>query len=89
MAIKTTKFDVLEHLKTPAEQIAYLEAAVDADDPDFLKTALREIVRARGQGISDDPVAQLAELIQDDSPPDEKRLAEIARLIGQKDDKPL
>lgn len=48
MAIKTTKFDVLEHLKTPAEQIAYFEAALDTDDPDFLATALGDIARARG-----------------------------------------
>lgn len=48
MPVKTTKFDVLEHLKTPAEQIAYVEAALDVDDPDFLATALGDIARARG-----------------------------------------
>ena len=48
MAIKTTKFDVLEHLKTPAEQIAYLEAAIDADDPNFLAVAIGDIARAKG-----------------------------------------
>ena len=48
MAIKTTKFEILEHLKTPAEQIAYLEAALDENDPDFLAVAIGDIARAKG-----------------------------------------
>lgn len=48
MAAKTTKFDVLEHLKTPAEQIAYLEAVLDENDPDFLAVAIGDIARAKG-----------------------------------------
>jgi DNA-binding phage protein len=32
MALKTTKFDVQDHLKTLEEQITYLEAAIDEDD---------------------------------------------------------
>jgi probable addiction module antidote protein len=46
--IKTTKFDVLEHLKTPAEQIAYLEAAFETDDPEFIAVAIGDIARAKG-----------------------------------------
>lgn len=56
--------------------------------------AVQDFTRvAKDQGMDlnygEDPVARLAELIQDDSPPDEQRLAEIAKLMGQTDDKPL
>lgn len=48
MALKTTKFDVQDHLKTLEEQIAYLEAAIDEDDPSFIATAIGDIAKARG-----------------------------------------
>lgn len=49
-----------------------------------------QVAKDQGMGLDyGDPVARLAELTQDDSPPDEKRLAEIARLAGQHGDKPL
>ena len=40
---ETTKFDVLDHLKTVKEQIAYLEAALDEDDPSFIATAIGDV----------------------------------------------
>ena len=48
MALKTTKFGVQDHLKTLEEQIAYLEAAIDEDDPSFIATAIGDIAKARG-----------------------------------------
>ena len=48
MTITTTKFNVLDHLKTVEEQVAYLEAAVDEDDPTFIAAAIGDIARARG-----------------------------------------
>jgi probable addiction module antidote protein len=48
MPLKTTKFDVQDHLKTLNRQIAYLEAALDEDDPSFIATAIGDIARARG-----------------------------------------
>jgi probable addiction module antidote protein len=48
MTITTTKFDVLDHLKTAEQQIAYLEAAVDEDDPSFIAAAIGDVARARG-----------------------------------------
>jgi probable addiction module antidote protein len=48
MVLKTTKFDIQDHLKTLEDQIAYLEAAVDEDDPSFIATALGDIAKARG-----------------------------------------
>lgn len=48
MVLKTTKFNVLDHLKTAEEQIAYLEAALEIDDPSFIAAAVGDIARARG-----------------------------------------
>ncbi|KFC74537.1 hypothetical protein FG93_01123 [Bosea sp. LC85] len=48
MPLETTRFDIQEYLKTPEQQVAYLEAAFDEDDPAFLAKALGEVARARG-----------------------------------------
>lgn len=48
MALKTTKFDIQAHLKTPEEQAAYIEAALETGDPSFIAIALGDIAKARG-----------------------------------------
>jgi len=48
LPIKTTPFDVLEHLKTVEQQIAYLEAALEQDDPSFIAVAIGDVAKARG-----------------------------------------
>lgn len=48
MPLKTTKFDVQDHLKSAKAQIAYLEAALDEDDPSFIAIAIGDVARARG-----------------------------------------
>lgn len=48
MAIRTTKFDILDHLTTPDEQVAYIEAAFEEGDPSFIAAAIGDIARARG-----------------------------------------
>jgi probable addiction module antidote protein len=48
MPLETTKFDVQDHLKTIEEQVAYIEAALEAGDADAIATALGDIARARG-----------------------------------------
>ena len=47
---KTTRYDVTEHLRTPAEMAAYLEAClVEANgDAAFIAEALGDFARARG-----------------------------------------
>ena len=47
---KTTRYDVSEHLRTPKEMAAYLEAclAEAGDDAAFIAKALGDIARARG-----------------------------------------
>jgi len=46
----TTKYDVAEHLRTPEEMAAYLEASLEEANGDaaFVAKALGDIARARG-----------------------------------------
>jgi probable addiction module antidote protein len=48
MPLKTTKFDVQDYLKTPDQQAAYLEAALESDDPSFIAAAIGDLAKARG-----------------------------------------
>ncbi len=45
---RTRKWDVADHLKTDADVVAYLEAALDDGDPALVAAALGDIARARG-----------------------------------------
>src|ERR1041385_7383509 len=47
---KTTRYDVADHLRTPAEMAAYLEACLEESDGDaaFIAKALGDIARAKG-----------------------------------------
>lgn len=47
---KTSKYDVAEHLRTPEEMAAYLEACLEEADGDatFIAKALGDIARAKG-----------------------------------------
>jgi len=48
--IKTIRYDVAEHLRTPEEMAAYLEACLDEakGDAAFIAKALGDIARAHG-----------------------------------------
>lgn len=47
---RTTRYDVSEHLRTPEEMVAYLEACLEeaGDDASFVAKALGDIARAKG-----------------------------------------
>ena len=47
---KTTRYDVAEHLRTPVEMAAYLEACLEEANGDaaFIAKALGDIARAKG-----------------------------------------
>jgi probable addiction module antidote protein len=47
---KTSKYDVAEHLRTPKEMAAYLEACLEEANGDaaFIAKALGDIARAKG-----------------------------------------
>jgi len=48
--IKTSRYDVAEHLRTPEEMAAYLEACLEEANGDaaFIAKALGDIARAKG-----------------------------------------
>lgn len=48
--MKTTRYDVAEHLRTPEEMAAYLEASIEdaQGDAAFIAKALGDIARAKG-----------------------------------------
>ena len=48
MDITVTKWDPSEHLETQADIVAYLNAALEQDDPALLQAVLGDIAKARG-----------------------------------------
>lgn len=51
----TTRFDIAEHLRTPEETAAYLEACLEEANGDaaFIAKALGDIARAKGMAQVD------------------------------------
>ena len=47
---KTTRFDAAEYLDTDERQIAYIAAALEIGEEDFVRDAFELIARARGMG---------------------------------------
>jgi probable addiction module antidote protein len=45
---KTTRFDVANHLDSEERQVAYITAALETGDADFVRDALGIVARARG-----------------------------------------
>jgi len=47
---KTTRFDAAEYLDSEERQVAYITAALETGDADFVRDALGLVARARGMG---------------------------------------
>lgn len=49
MPLQTTRWDVLDSLRTPEDCALYIEAALDeaGDDPEFVAAVLGDVARAR------------------------------------------
>ena len=47
---KTTRFDAVDYLRTEEQQVAYISAALETGDADFVRDALGLVARARGMG---------------------------------------
>jgi probable addiction module antidote protein len=56
--LKTTKFDAADFLNTEKKQAAYITAALETGDADFVRDALGIVAKARGMG----QVAKTADL---------------------------
>src|SRR5882724_13183340 len=50
LASKTTRFDAADYLDTEARQVAYIAAALETGEADFVRDALGLVARARGMG---------------------------------------
>ena len=48
MKTKLYDWDVTDALKTPEARAAYIEAAIEENDPDFLTVALGDVAKAEG-----------------------------------------
>src|SRR6516162_6204928 len=47
---KTTRFDAADYLDSEERQVAYISAALETGDADFVRDALGIVARARGMG---------------------------------------
>src|SRR5689334_25203248 len=47
---KTTRFDAADYLDTEERQVAYIAAALESGDADFVRDALGLVARAHGMG---------------------------------------
>ncbi len=50
LVLETTRFDAADYLDTEERQAAYIAAALEAGDADFVRDALGVVARARGMG---------------------------------------
>jgi probable addiction module antidote protein len=48
--IRTARFDAAEYLDSEERQVAYIAAALETGDADFVRDALGIVARARGMG---------------------------------------
>jgi probable addiction module antidote protein len=86
--IRTTKFDVAEHLRTAEEMAAYLEACLEEPDADaaFIARALGDIARAKGMsqvaretGLSRE---SLYKALSGDRSPEFETVLKVTRALG-------
>jgi probable addiction module antidote protein len=87
---KTTRYDVAEHLRTPREMAAYLEACLDESGGDaaFIAKALGDIARAKGMaqvardaGLSRE---SLYKALSGDRSPDFETILRVVSALGIK-----
>jgi probable addiction module antidote protein len=50
MKTRTTRFDAADYLDSEERQVAYITAALETGDADFVRDALGIVARARGMG---------------------------------------
>ena len=84
----TTRYDVAEHLRTPEEMAAYLEACIAEANGDaaFIAKALGNIARAKGMaqvardaGLSRE---SLYKALSGDRSPDFETILKVIRALG-------
>jgi probable addiction module antidote protein len=87
---KTSRYDVAEHLRTPKEVAAYLEACLEESDGDaaFIAKALGDIARAKGmsQVARDSGLSResLYKALSGDRSPDFETVLKVVSALGIK-----
>jgi probable addiction module antidote protein len=87
---KTTRYDVAEHLRTPEQMAAYLEASLDEakGDAAFIAKALGDIARARGmtQVARDTGLSResLYKALSGERSPDFATILKVVRALGMR-----
>ena len=87
---KATRYDVAEHLRTPKEMAAYLEACLEEADGDasFIAKALGDIARAKGmaQVARDAGVSResLYKALSGERSPDFETILKVVNALGMR-----
>lgn len=87
---KMTRYDVAEHLRTPKEMAAYLEACLEEADGDaaFIAKALGDIARAKGmaQVARDAGVSResLYKALSGERSPDFETILKVVNALGMR-----
>lgn len=88
MAIKINRYDSAEYLKDDEAIIAYLQEALESDDPAFVAHALGVVARARGmaQIARDAGVSRenLYRALSDEGNPELGTVMKVMRALGIK-----
>lgn len=86
MAIETTQWDILDHLKTKEDIAGYLDAVLEDGDPELLKVALGDIARSQGMteiakeaGLSR---SSLYKALSPDGNPEFATVASVLKALG-------
>ncbi len=88
MIVKTSPFDPAEHLKTPEDIAAFLEAVFEdeGDDPVFIQKALGVAARAKGMSemarATDIDRASLYKALSEDGNPTFMTVWKVAKALG-------
>lgn len=79
---QTRPWDIVEHLKTDADMIAYLEAALEEADHALITAALGDIIQAKGVAqIARDTGLEHESLSQALSPEGHPEFATVLKII--------
>jgi probable addiction module antidote protein len=87
---KTSRYDIAEHLRTPKEMAAYLEACLEEADGDaaFVAKALGDIARAKGmsQVARDSGLSResLYKALSGERSPDFETILRVVSALGLK-----
>ncbi|MCG6115119.1 MAG: putative addiction module antidote protein [Mesorhizobium sp.] len=86
MALKTSKWDVTEHLDSEEAIFAYIEAAFEDGDPKLIKHVLGDVARARGMSAMAKEAGvtreALYKALSDKGDPKLSTLLGVARALG-------